>query len=167
VLAKAEVLEGLAEFVGIDEEIGKDDDKGALLDFFGNLVKSRDETSSAFGLEILERIKDGLKLGCASAGRNFEVELFVAAAQSGGIALVDDEIGKCGGDAAGEVDLGRMIGGGKVHGRRGIDDKVGSEISIGLELLDVVTVGAGVGFPVEAAGVIARDIFAVFRELDR
>ncbi|MFT6576750.1 MAG: hypothetical protein ACJA16_004959, partial [Akkermansiaceae bacterium] len=41
VLAKAEVLEGLAEFVGIDEEIGKDDDKGALLDFFGNLVKSR------------------------------------------------------------------------------------------------------------------------------
>lgn len=42
VLAVAEVLEGVGELFGIGEEIGEDDDEGALSDLFRDGVEGRD-----------------------------------------------------------------------------------------------------------------------------
>ena len=109
-LAEAEVLEGITEFFGIDEEVGKNNDEGALLDFFGDLVKGWNEACFAFWFEVLQRLKNGLELRGASAGGDLKMDLFVTAAEASRIALVDDEVRKGGRDAAGEVDLGGMIG---------------------------------------------------------
>ncbi len=60
----------------------------------------------------------------------------------------------------------RLALAGEFHRAGGIDDEVGAEVGIGLEFLDVEAVGAGEGLPIEAAGIVAGDIFPVFGELD-
>jgi len=54
----------------------------------------------------------------------------------------------------------------EIHGAGGVDDEVGAEVGVGLEFLDVESVGTGEGFPIEAAGVIAGNVFPIFCELD-
>jgi len=164
VFAEAKVLKGLAEFLRIGKEIGKDDDEGALLNLLGDLVKGSDESSATFRFKFVEGIEDGLELGRATAGRDLEVDLFVAARKAGGVTLIDNEIGERGGDALRELDLGWVVAGREIHRARGIDDKVSAQVGVGFELLDVVAIGAGVGLPIEPAGVVARDVFTIFRE---
>ncbi len=54
VLAEAQMLEGFTQFLGVYEKVREDDHKRSLLDFFGNLVESRDKAGVARGFEILE-----------------------------------------------------------------------------------------------------------------
>lgn len=58
VAAEAEVLDGAFQFVGFDEEVGNDDDEGALANFFGGGVEGFDEGGAAFGLEGGELVDD-------------------------------------------------------------------------------------------------------------
>ena len=43
---------------------------------------------------LLERVEDLLEVGGAAAGRDLEVQLFGAERKSGGVALVDEEVGE-------------------------------------------------------------------------
>ena len=94
------------------------------------------------------------------------MNLFVADGEAGCVALFDKKVREGGGDAAGVLDFGVGFAAGKVHGARGVDDEVGSQVGVGFEFFDVKTVRAREGFPVESTGVVAGDILAVFREFD-
>ena len=89
VLAVAEVLQGITERCEIGEEIGQDDDKGALADFFGDRVEGADESGFARRFEFSEGGEEAFEVGCAAAGRDFEVELVGADGEARGVALVD------------------------------------------------------------------------------
>ena len=128
-------------------------------------MKGSNQSGFAFWLEIVEGVKDGLELGGTTAGRNFQVDLFVTAGKAGRVALIDNEVGESGGDSLREFDLGGVVPGLEIHRPGGIDNEVGAQVGISLKLLNVVSIGAGIGFPIETSGVIARDVFTVFREL--
>lgn len=82
VLSEAEVLKGVAQFLGVAKKVRKDNDESALLDFLGNLVESVDEAGITGGLKVLEGIENCLELRGPAAGWNFQVDLVIAAAQS-------------------------------------------------------------------------------------
>lgn len=103
----------------------------------------------------------------AAGGRDFEVELVGADREASGVALVYEKIREGCGDAAGVFDLRFLAGAVEIHRAGGVDHEVGAEVGIGLEFLDVESVGAGEGFPIEAAGIIAGNVFPVFGELHR
>jgi hypothetical protein len=54
---------------------------------------------------------------------------------------------------------------GELHGAGRIDDEIGAEVGVGLEFLDVKPIRAREGLPIEAAGVVAGDVFPVLRKL--
>jgi hypothetical protein len=109
---------------------------------------------------------EAIQVRGAAGGRDFEMELVGADREAGSVALVDQQIRERRGDAAGVFDLCFLAGAVEIHRAGSVDHKVGTEIGIGLEFLDVKSVRAGEGLPIEAAGVIARDVFPILRELD-
>jgi hypothetical protein len=111
VFPEPKVLKGIAKCLGIRKKVRKDYHECALLNFFRDLMKGIDKTCVAGGLEFLEGIKNCLKLGSSTTGRNFEVDFFVTAAQSGRISLIDDEVGKGSCNFSGEVDFSGVITG--------------------------------------------------------
>eukprot|EP00903_Cladosiphon_okamuranus_P003713 g3711.t1 len=167
VLAVAQVLEGFGEFGGVGEEVGKNDDEGALADFFGDGVKGGDEAGLAGGFDVFDGGEKAFQMRGAARGWDFEVELVRADREAGGVALVHQEIGEGCGDPAGVFDLRFLPGAVKIHGAGGVDDEVGAEVGIRFEFLDVEAIGTGEGFPVEPAGIIAGNVFPVFGEFDR
>ena len=166
VLAVAEVLEGFGEFLGFGEEIGEDDDEGALADFFRDGVEGGDEAGGTGWFDLLDGGEKPFEMRGAAGGRDFEVELVRADGEAGGIALVDEKVGEGCGDFPGVFDFRFLAGALEIHGARGIDDEVGAEVGIGLEFLDVETIGAGEGLPVEAARIVSGNVFPILCELD-
>src|ERR1041384_6145034 len=71
------------------------------------------------------------------------------------VLLLDDEVGDGGEAEAGVAELGDAAAGER-HGRRGVEDEVDGELGFLLELLDVVAIELGVGFPVDVAQLVAR-----------
>ena len=105
-------------------------------------------------------------MGGPAAWRDFEVELVRADGKTGRVALIDEQVSERGGDFPRVLDF-RLCLSAECHRARRIDHEVSSEVGVGFELLDVVAIRAGVGFPIEAAGIIASDVFPVFGELHR
>ena len=93
VLAEAKVLESVGQFLGLDEEVGENDDESALLGFLGDLVERVNESGFAGRLDVFECFENVLQLGGASARWDFEVKFFATTRESCGVALVDDEVG--------------------------------------------------------------------------
>ena len=168
VAAEAEVLDGAFQFGGFDEEVGDDDDEGALADFFGGGVEGFDEGGFAFGLEGGELVDDEIEVGGAAFGGDFLAVVGPDAPEADGVALVGGEVGEGGGELAGEVHAGAFAGGGigVIHGAAGIDDEAEAEVGVGFEFFDVEAVGAAPGAPVEAAGVVTGDVFPVLGEFE-
>tara|TARA_B100000900_G_scaffold382292_1_gene369384 strand:+ start:752 stop:1126 length:375 start_codon:yes stop_codon:yes gene_type:complete len=80
VFPESKVLKGISKCLGICKKVGENYYKCALLNLFSDLVKSINKTSVARGLNVLEGIKNRLKLGSPTTRRNFEMNFFVAAA---------------------------------------------------------------------------------------
>ena len=74
-----------------------------------------------------------------AARRNFNMQGVAADGKPGGIALIDEQVGEVGDDAAGVVDFRHALVG-KTHRAGVIDDKIHAQVGIGLEFLDVIAI---------------------------
>lgn len=115
VLSIAQVLKSFSQKCGFDEEVRQNHNEGSLLDFFSHLVKGVNQAGFTFWLDMLQGIKNVLKLGWSAAGRDLEVKLLAAARKPYGVSLINDEIGESGCYTPGELDFGGVFGRGKVH----------------------------------------------------
>ena len=85
--------------------------------------------------------------------------------QEGTYPLPDADVGQVGGQPACAHVFGLHLFRVVVHGAGKVHDDVGAQVGVRLKLLDVIPVRAGVGLPVQAPGVVARHVLAVFRKL--
>jgi len=77
--------------------------------------------------------------------------------------LLGGEIAEGAGELAGVIEAG-CARGAEIHRAAGIHEEAETEVRVGFELLDIEAVAAAPGAPVEAAGIVARDIFPVLSE---
>jgi len=75
VLAESEVLERIGKLRGVGEEIGEDDDEGALADFFCDDMEGFDEAGFTGWFDLFDGGEEALEVRGATAGRDFEMEL--------------------------------------------------------------------------------------------
>ena len=165
VTADAQVLEGVFEFGRLDEEVRADDDEGALGDLLSGVVQGFENGGLAFGFQIGELIKDEPEVRCAAFRREFLAVIFTHAPQADGIALLCGEIAERAREFAAVVQprcARRPVG----HRTAAIHNEREPEVRVGFEFLDVKTIRATPRAPVETAGVVAGDVFAVLGKLD-
>src|SRR5262249_51295716 len=82
------------------------------------------------------------------------------------IALPLRQVGEAGADEAGVFQL-RDAAAGELHRPRDVEQHRQVGVGVGLVLLDVEAIGAGIEAPVDAADVVAGDVAAVLGEVDR
>ncbi len=104
-------------------------------------------------------------MGRVAAGWDVEKSLFVETGQADGVALLDEQAGKGGGETAGEIQPGRAVAG-ESHRGAAIDDEPGSQIGVGLEFLEIEAICAGIHPPVHEPDVVPGHIFSILGELD-
>ena len=74
-----------------------------------------DESGFAFRFELSEDLEKVLQVGRAAAGRKLEVDVLVAARESGRVALVNQEVSESPRELPRELDLRIVIAGGELH----------------------------------------------------
>ena len=100
-----EVAEGVGEWCGVGEEVGKDHDEGAARGFRCDRMKGAGEAGFAGGCDRIERGKNPFEVGGAATGRDLELKFLCADREARGVALVDEQIGERCGDAAGKFEF--------------------------------------------------------------
>ena len=88
------------------------------------------------------------------------------APEADGVALLGGEIAERAGELARVIEPGRALRA-EIHRAAGVDQQAEAQVGVGLEFLDVKAVAAAPGPPVQPARIVAGDIFAVLRELER
>jgi len=90
-----------------------------------------------------------------------------AGPQAYSISLVGGQIGEATGQSAGVFDTTEALRFilRVVHRSAYVEEQDHTEVGVGLELLDVVTVRTSPGTPVEPSKVVAGNVFAVFGKL--
>ena len=144
---------------------GRADDEGTLTNRFGELMQQRHELATAGRFDAFEQIEERDEMGRTTARRDLSDNAIGDTGEADGVALLDGEIGESGGNAFGEIDL-LDVAGAEGHRAAGVDHEAEAEGCVGFRVLDVVTVGAAEGAPIEAAEVVARDVLAILGELD-
>ena len=128
-------------------------------------MQHRDEARPAGGLRLAKRVKDDLQVGGVAARRDLGGGFLRHVEEPGGVALVDDEVAERGGQALGVVEPGAVLAR-ESHRAAAVEHDVAAQVGLGLELLEVVAVGAGEDAPVEPPDVVAGDVVAVLGKLD-
>jgi hypothetical protein len=135
-------------------------------DLLGRFVDRLDQARLASGGEPADLVeKDAEVAGTTSRGSLF-FKTGRAAVETGRVALLGGEVGEGAGETAGVVEA-RRTGLAVAHRSARVDDEAEAKIRVGFEFLDVIAVGAAPGAPVETAGVVAGNILAILRELER
>ena len=161
VVAIAEMLEGVDELVGIEPEVGDEDDEGSTGEAVGQLMDALGEGGVTAGFGFFEGFEEAVEVQRGRGGGQFEADRVIDGDEAGEVLLVGEEVGEAGGEVSAVVHLV-----GELHGHGGIEDDGSAEVGFLFVELDVVAVGAGVGSPVEVAEFVAGDVFAVFGEFD-
>jgi len=160
-----EMTKGTEYVAGVAIEVGDDDDEATTMDAFGETMEDLGDVGGTARGEVFELAEEDVEMDGGGAGRDEGADLGVEGDEADGILLADHEIGKRGGEVGAVFELGgAALGVG--HGGGGVEEDVGLEVGLFLELLDVEAVGPGVGGPVEVADVVARGVFAVLGKLD-
>ncbi len=68
-------------------------------------------------------------------------------------------------DGSGIIELGERSGA-ELHGFAAVHEQGDADVGVVFELFEVVAVGAGPEFPVDAANVVAGDVFAMLEEFE-
>ena len=80
---------------------------------------------------------------------------------------MDHQVTERGGQADPILELGQLLSIGVTHRAREIHHEVAGEVRLGLELLDVESVGLGEDRPVDVRDIVARRVLTMLGELDR
>ena len=157
----------IADFnsAGGDEKIGENDDQRALPDFFRGIVQRGEQGRAADGLDAGHLIEHEAEMRGAALGRNFDGVLREAP-EPDGIALLRGEIAERAREPARVVEAGGALRS-EAHRAAGVDQQAETQVGVGLEFLDVKTVAASPRAPVEPARVVAGNVFAILRKLER
>lgn len=165
IAAKAEVLYAFENFVFIVEEVGDDDGDAFAADLGGGFVENGGDVGLIGGVEVGEDGHDVVDGGEVAGAGDIGLEGGVEDTDGDGVALVEDEVGEAGGEHFSVVEFGD--GAGPVfHGLGAIEEDVGDVVGFLFVLFEVVAVGPSEDFPVEVAGIVAGDVFAVLGEFD-
>ena len=165
VFLKTQVLQGVPQFVAVAKAVGQDDDERASSGLLGQLVQHRDEARPASGPRLAKRVEDDLQVGGVAARRDLGGGFLRDVQESGGVALVDDEVAERGGETLGVVEPGAVLAR-ESHRAAAVEHDVAAQVGLGLEFLEVIAVGACEDAPVEPPDVVAGDVVAVLGELD-
>ena len=134
-------------------------------DRLGQLVQHRDEPGLALRLGLLEDVEDRHQVRGIPPRRDVAHDPVGHAGQPDRVALLERQVPDGPGDPPGVLDLGHARRA-EVHRAAGIQHQAAAQVGIGLELLDEEPVRAAVGPPVQPPQIVARDILAIFGELD-
>ena len=162
VLAVAQVKDRVEDFRRLVQHVRYDEDHGPHADRLRNLVKCRGEKGVSLGLDRPEYLKELLNLGWVSLGRQ---DLGLSATEgmkSNGVPLADVEVGEGADETLAELELALRVA--EAHGSAAVEGEVASQVGLGLELLEVIAVGAGEHPPVHTLGILARSILTVLGE---
>ena len=165
VLAETQVLDGGFQFLRCREEIGKNDDQRTLPDLFGGIVQRSDERRAATRLDASELVHDGAKVCRAAFGGDVD-RLVSEGPKPYAVALLRGEIAERAAKFFGVVEP-RRAGRPEIHRAASVEEQAKPQVGVSFKLLDVEAVAAPPGSPIEAAGVVAGDVFAVLREFQR
>src|SRR5690606_2836814 len=162
---QAEAAQALQKLAGVVEQVADDDDDAAGGEAGGVVFEAGAEIAGARGLKVGEARAEVVDLAEAVGALEGVAGAVVEEGGGDGVALLQDEVGEAGGEAARVVHLGDLAGA-EVHRGGAVEEEVGDEVGVLLVLLDVILVGAAEDLPVEVAGVVAGGVFAVLGELD-
>ena len=165
VSALSEDLEAAEEVFSGAEEVGEEDDDGASVEGFVDAFEDAGDVCFSAGELSIECGEDGLELCVAAAGGDLSADGGVEDGEADGVMLFEDEHAESGGDGAGVFEFGEWPGA-ELHGFAAVDEESDAGVGIVFELFEVVAVGAGPEFPVDAADIVTGDIFAVLEEFE-
>ena len=165
VFALSEILESAEEVFAGAEEVGEEDDDGASVEGFVESFEDVGDIGFACGELCIEGSEDGVELCISAAGWDECAEVGVEERDADGVMLFEHEHAESGGDGAGVFEFAEWSGG-ELHGFASVDEDGDLCVGVIFELFEVVAVGAGPEFPVDAANVITWDVFAVLEEFE-
>ena len=130
----------------------------------GHLVQRRAQAPGVRRLQPVEHVEHDVHV----LGRRRHVldDVAVERHQADAIALPVDQVGQATGEHLAVLELGHATAA-EPHRFRDVQQHREVGVRVGLVLLDVIAIGAGVQTPVHAADVVARHVAAVLGEIDR
>jgi len=162
---ETEMLDGGLQFRERDEEIGKDDDERTLADVFRGVVQGGQERGAADRFDAGHLLEDEAEMRGAAPDWNLD-RFLGEAAQTDGVTLAGGEIAERTRELARVIET-RGAGRAVAHRAAGVDQEADAKVGVSLEFLDVKAVTAAPGAPVEAADIVAGNIFAILRKFER
>ena len=172
VSTEPEVAEGAGEFRRVDEQVGDDHHECPLPDRLGQFMEHVRQLGSALRAGLLDDVEDLPQVGRAAARREGPHDFGGRAGDADGVSLLTGEVAERPADPSGVVDLGKRLGArgrlgrGEAHRPARVEHDHEPEVRVGLVLLDIETIGAAEGPPVEPPQVVAGDILAILGKLD-
>ena len=163
---EAQVLDATDEFVLVVEKIAHEHHDPAASRLAREIVERLGNGGGLRGIERAEHGADRVDFREAVRARDVLARLVVEDRHCGGVALEEDEIREARGHHFCIVELAHRTGA-VAHGLAAIEQQVRHEVRLLLVLLDVVAVAAPEHLPIEMPRVVAGDVFAVLRKLDR